>query len=567
MTGLDITGGEDIDNAACALIVGRNPAIADPIQWMALKRAKARGAKILVIDPFRTSAAEIADLWLRPHPGTDGAIALAMTKWLIDEARYDRHFVAQWCHGFEALVQRVAHCSPGWAAALTGVAEDDIVEATRMYAEGPSCFISGHGIDAVSNGVQTFRAYHCLVGISGNVERVGGNRRSKKPAGFRTYFDVLFDPDFLLPPEIEAQRIGAAEFPLWSGPLGYQMACHNPSVITAMLTGRPYPVRALYASGVNIVLTYLDTQRTIEALKSLDLFVVAAHTMNPTAAWADIVLPKTTTLEEEQIHVHQGAPCVTYTRAAAERDGDVRSDIDIAVGLIDRLEPHGAADRRFLPWRTQEEFNAYLVQDADIDRGALHADGYVTFPFERGNYVTTPFRTPTGKLELYAETLARYGYDPLPGYVPPLYRTKVPAAQDAYPLVLQTGLREKSYHHSRFREQAWARKVSPDPIVYIHPDTAAQFHVSDGDWITVATASVQGTCQLKSKLTDDTLPGVLTTGVGWWRPEAPGPALGAADQVNINNVLASSLAFDPASGSADTRGVPCRILAVSATGA
>ena len=70
-----------------------------------------------------------------------------------------------------------------------------------MYADGPSCFISGHGIDAVSNGVQTFRAYHCLVGVSGNVERVGGNRRTKKPAGFRTYFDVLFDPEFLLPPD------------------------------------------------------------------------------------------------------------------------------------------------------------------------------------------------------------------------------------------------------------------------------------------------------------------------------------------------------------------------------
>ena len=68
MTGLDITGGEDIENTACAMIVGRNPAVADPIQWMALKRAKARGARILVIDPFRTSAVDIADLWLRPRP-------------------------------------------------------------------------------------------------------------------------------------------------------------------------------------------------------------------------------------------------------------------------------------------------------------------------------------------------------------------------------------------------------------------------------------------------------------------------------------------------------------------
>ena len=76
----------------------------------------------------------------------------------------------------------------------------------------------------------------------------------------------------------------------------------------------PYPVRALFASGVNIAVTYPDTPRTIEALKSLDVFVVAAQTMTPTAAWADLVLPKTTTIEEEQVHIHQGAPCVTYTR-------------------------------------------------------------------------------------------------------------------------------------------------------------------------------------------------------------------------------------------------------------
>src|SRR3954464_11048402 len=80
MTGLNIAGGEDIDNAACIMIVGRNPLIADPPQWMSLKQAKARGARFLVIDPFQTSAAEMADLWLRPRPGTDGAIALAMTR-------------------------------------------------------------------------------------------------------------------------------------------------------------------------------------------------------------------------------------------------------------------------------------------------------------------------------------------------------------------------------------------------------------------------------------------------------------------------------------------------------
>src|SRR6516165_5952230 len=125
--------------------------------------------------------------------------------------------------------------------------------------------------------------------------------------------DLLHMAEFRLAPEVEALTIGADRFPLWAGPKGWQTACHNPSVIEAMLTGRPYPVRALYASGVNIAVTYPDTARTIEAIKGLELFVVAAHTMTPTAAWADFVLPKTTTLEEEEVHIHKGGSCVTYT--------------------------------------------------------------------------------------------------------------------------------------------------------------------------------------------------------------------------------------------------------------
>ncbi|WP_430727126.1 molybdopterin-containing oxidoreductase family protein [Variibacter gotjawalensis] len=558
MTGLDVAGGEDIDNANCVMIVGRNPAIADPPQWMAIKRAKAKGAKIVVIDPFRSPAVEIADLWLRPAPGTDGALALALTHVLIAEDMYSREDVEHWCHGFDALAERVRPCTPEWAQRETGISASDIVTAARVYGEGPSCIVTGHGIDAASNGVQTFRAYECLIGISGNVDRIGGNRRSKKPPGFRTYFDILFDSAFRLPADVEEQRIGAAKFPLWSGPLGFQMACHNPSVIEAILTGNPYPIKALYMSGVNIAVTYPDTKRTIDALKSLDHVVVAAHTMTPTAAWADIVLPKTTTLEEEQVHIHQGGPCVTFTAAAGRPNGDVKSDIEIARGLIERLAADGDADERFLPWRSQAEFNRFLLADSEVDIDLLKKTGFYTFPFEQRNFHSKPFATPTGKIELYSETMASVGHDPLPNYIPPSYRHTTPDIQAIYPLVLQTGLREKSYHHSRFREQAWARKVSPDPIVYIHPKTAEDYGISDNVWIVVEVAGGSGSCRLKAKITDDTLPGVLTTGVGWWLPEAPAPHFGARD-VNINHALPYGSRWDRASGSADTRGLACRL--------
>jgi anaerobic selenocysteine-containing dehydrogenase len=543
-TGLAMTNGEDVENARCILVVGRNPTAADPAQWLAMKRARAAGAKLVVIDPFRTSAAEIADLWMQPRPGTDAAIAMAMMRWMIAEGRHDAGFVRDWCTGFEALAERVAPYSFEHAAAISGVSAADIATAAAIYAEGPSTFVSGHGIDAASNGVQTFRAFHCLVAISGNLDRPGGNRRAKKPAGFTGYMDLLHDPRFRLPPAIEAQTIGAAAYPLWAGAQGWQTACHNPSVLEAILTSKPHPVRGMYISGVNIAIMYPDTRRTLAALKALDFLCVAAQTMTPTAAVADLVLPKTTTLEEEEVTVDQKARC----------------DMEIAAGLYARMRDRGALAAELLPWRDQRAFNRFLLGDAKVDFEALQRDGFATFPFKMGDFADQSFKTPSGKVELFSNAMAEAGLDPLPDYVAPLYDRPTAQTTDAFPLILQTGQREKTYHHSRFREQAWARKVSPDPTIRIHPDTAAELGFEDGIWVTVETEGGAGACRLRVEITDRTAPDVVTTGIGWWRPEAAAPEFASLD-INVNAALTYDGPMDPASGSVDTRALPCRLRA------
>src|SRR5205085_610914 len=131
VTGLDILRGEDIDHARCALVVGRNSYAANPVEWTSLKNLKKRGGRIIVLDPKRTPAAEIADLWLRPRPGTDAVIGLAMMHVLIREQLYDREFVAQWCIGFDALRERVARFTPEAAEKHSGVA------ARRNFRCGP----------------------------------------------------------------------------------------------------------------------------------------------------------------------------------------------------------------------------------------------------------------------------------------------------------------------------------------------------------------------------------------------------------------------------------------------
>ena len=126
---------------------------------------------------------------------------------------------------------------------------------------------------------------------------------------------------------------------------------------------------------------------------------------------------------------------------------------------------------------------------------------------------------------------------------------------------LQTGLRERTYHHSRFREQPWAKKVSPDPLISIHPQTAAGLGVREGDWVAVRTRGHDGRCRLKVKLSEATPPDTVVTGMGWWRPDGEGPDYGALD-ININAALSYAGPYDPGSGSADTRGIPCRIEAL-----
>jgi anaerobic selenocysteine-containing dehydrogenase len=158
-------------------------------------------------------------------------------------------------------------------------------------------------------------------------------------------------------------------------------------------------------------------------------------------------------------------------------------------------------------------------------------------------------------------TLERLGLDPLPAFTPPPSERGDEASRAAFPLVLLTGDREKAYHHSRFREQEWARRISPDPDVRVHPETASALGVGSGDWVWVETAQGAGRCRLRVAVTDATPPGVVSTGMGWWLPDAPGPDRGAFD-VNINAALSYDGPWDPVTGSADTRGLRCRMIPV-----
>jgi len=278
--------------------------------------------------------------------------------------------------------------------------------------------------------------------------------------------------------------------------------------------------------------------------------------MTPTAEFADIVLPKTTTLEEEEVSFMPSGPTVLFTHAVVPPQGEARCEIDIALPLLAKMGERQAVTRHLLPWRSQREFNTYLLGDSGIRVEDLERTGYHQVDAEP--VADRPFATPTGKIELFSTTMAGLGLDPLPAYDPPSRERLPEVERRRYPLLLVTGDREKSYHHSRFRDQPWAIKVSPDPRLTMHPDTAHALGLDDGAWVRLEVARGKGACRLRIKLTDATPPDVVNTGMGWWLPSDPAPEHGALD-VNINAALAYDGPWDPVSGSSDVRGLPCRV--------
>lgn len=558
VTGMRISLGEEPAKASTIVLVGKNPAASNVVMWRSIKQACQNGARLIVVDPRRSQPAAKADVWLPIRPGTDAALALGWIHILIRDGLYDREFVNRHCHGFDALAGRAAEYPPERVAKLTGLDVAAIEESAQMYGRNrPATIILGHGIDAQSNGVQTSRAFHTLIAISGNYDLPGGHRRARKYPGVLTYWDFVDLPQFRMPRERELETLGATEFPLWAGPDSWAKACHNPTALRAMRTGEPYPVKALYASGVNIVVTYPGMEDTRAALRQLDFLVVATSTMTPTAEYADLLLPKTTTLEEDEVAWHGGGPCVTVTRRGMTPLGEARTDIEIAADLYQRLRARHLLDHELMPWTTHREFVEYIIRDSDLTWEQLCRDGAVPITVDYGNHPAR-FPTPSGRIELFSNILLDHGYDPLPNYQEPPGVRAAGAADSRHPLTLITGVRTIVYHHSRFREQAWARKMQPEPTVQLHPETARARGISGGDWVQVTTPHSMDACRHVAVLDDGVPAGAAITGMGWWYPEQPGPDHGALD-VNINRVLSYEGACDPVTGCPDTRAIPCEV--------
>ncbi len=615
-------GVPDFENAGCLLFWGHNPSTAWLVNAQRLNAARARGAKVVVVDPRRAGPAVKADLWLAPRPGTDGALALGLARLLIESGRYDRGFVEDWSNGpflvreddgrflrrdggflvwdeavgaavaldgrlpselglrpalegrvevegvacrpaFEHYRRLCAEWTPARTAEATGVPAEDIeAAAALLWQSRPAGYYAWTGVGQHDNATQTDRAIALIYALLGDYDAPGANLQLPVPAG------AAVSGRDLVTPAQAAKTLGLAERPLGPAAGGWVT---GQDFCRAVESGRPYRPRALVAFGSNLLVSQPDPMRLQAALEALDFHVQTELFMTPTAALADIVLPVSSPWEHEGLRLGFGRPVAGRERVQLRRPvvappGEARSDSAIVFDLAVRL---GLAEHFF--GGDPEAGLRHRLAPLGLTPEALRAQPEgLDVPVEQRHrkYAEATaagrrgFATDSGRVEVYSELLGRHGYDPVPVYRPSAAAPERLGEGD-WPLLLSCA-KLPQYCHSQHRNLPSLLRVAPHPSAELHPETAAAHGIDRGGWLWVETPA--GRVRVRASLNSRLRPGVVVGQFGWWLSagEAPGevvrhPASGAGS-ISYNALLADP-PRDPVSGAPNLRSQACRIRA------
>jgi anaerobic selenocysteine-containing dehydrogenase len=564
----------DLDHAECIVWWGANRAITGQLSdWPALRAARERGARLITVDPRRTAEAEMADLWLQIRPGTDAALMLAWIHVICEEGLYDRDFVERWTVGFDEVRELASQVSLSEAARLTWVPEEQIVAAARLYATTrPATLRGGQGLEKIGPGfLSAVHAKAILRALTGNLDVVGGDRFGGAEGPSLLVSNLEMELNEALSPAQRAKLLGADAYPLHSFAAWERMventagfpksyvsatdaaevvAAHPHAVFSAILSDLPYPVRALICQAANPLLTLADPRRTFAALKALDLLVVMDYYMTPTAAMADYVLPAASTVERDDLAVFGGG-CIAYPRGI-EPLAERRSDYELWMELGRRL---GQAEH--WPWDTMTEVCDHRLAPAGLDFEQLKARRAWFEQAVVGRSRELGFATASGKVELRSSMLGDLGCPPLPSFVPP-----EDTAHSDFPLTLITGNGFDPMYNSEQRQWPTARRAVPDPLLSLHPETAAGLGLAEGDWVRLETAT--GAVRQRLEISDAIHPQMVDSQQGWWFPEREGEPeepFGFLDS-NVNTLVYDGPEHcSPGTGSWQQTGIPCRVVA------
>jgi anaerobic selenocysteine-containing dehydrogenase len=487
--------------------------------WPFIEEARRQGAKLVVIDPYRTRTAACADWHIQIRPGTDGALALAMMHVIINERLYDADYVARHTLGFDQLRARVQEYSPQWAAEWTGIAAGDIMRLARQYATTrPAAIRLNYGIQRCENGGMAVRAVCMLPCLTGSWKDIGGGLQLSTGDGYHLNREAVQGQELEPRPCRTVNMVELAK---------------------ALDDLDDPPLKALFVYNSNPAAIAPEHNRVVRGLKRSDLFtVVAEQFLTDTTDYADIVLPATTFFEHRDLQTAYGHYFVQISQQAIEPLGECRSNVEIFRALarqmgfedacfsesvdemidlaLDSGHPHlKGIDRQRLEREDHVRLNLPVHARASAARAAAAA-GVIpsedaarrerpgvsrdqaaseprdlalsqperTYDFYRP--FATGFATASGKAEFYSEALAAQGLDPLVSFTPPDESRHGRGARQ-YPLEL-LARKCDNYLNSTFSNLPGMKRLEHPELLEIGADDAQPRGIRDGDRVRVFNA-------------------------------------------------------------------------------
>ena len=546
----------DYGNSDLVLVWGKQPIYSGPAQdgVRAYVNAKARGARIIGIKPTVEPDVGLAEEWLPIRPGTDAALALSMLNVVVNENLIDKAFVDQWCYGYEQLKEHVQKYPPVWAEKITGIPANRIMEVARTYATTKRAGIDlGNGIEHVPSSSDTTRAVAILIAITGHLDRPGCNVfgvSSKMPSPKSVHLMERYTQEWV-------DKLVYPEFPRAFQPAMEGTSSAYYGLFDSVLTEKPYPMRTIIAPGTQALVSTRGSKRVMEALKKLDFYVVADVARTADMPFADVVIPLATPYEIDHPFEVRGNFIMARNKVI-EPVGSSKSMFQFLCDLGVRMG-YGAD---FWGGSMDASMNDQLAPlKMTIDDLRKHPTGikYEMNPRKYENYEATfKRRSPRiskapwlaqGKVAIYNTSFKDAGYTPLPEWrEPPESLTGTPELTKKYPLLLSDYHTSSVYTASWQRNVPYLREILPYPVIHIHPDTANERGIKNGDWVRVE--SPHGWMKVKAEIYPGIRPDTIMMLHGWWQGCKE---LGYKDfplldgGANVNNMYSvdAKKAFDP----------------------
>ena len=488
--------------------------------WPFIEEARRQGAKLVVIDPYRTRTAACADWYLPINPGTDAALALGMMHVIIGENLYDPDYVSRHTFGFEQLRQKALEYPPERVAQWTGISASDIVKLAREYAAvRPAVIRLNYGVQRSEGGGMATRAIAMLPCITGSWKEVGGGLQLSTSGAYGLNRDGLEREDLMI------EALGRPARTVNMVELG-----------KALNTLSDPPIQALFVYNSNPAAVCPDHNEVVRGLRRPDLFtVVHEQFFTDTTDYADIVLPATTFFEHKELQTAYGHYYLQNSDQAIEPLGECRSNVETFRALAKRM---GFEDECF--HESVDEMMDTALSSANpwlkgIDRARLEREGHVRLNFganqsketDVASYVSTEkthpspepflpfalgnFATSSGKAELYSELLKLQGLDPVAEFTPPT-ESRHGARTTEFPLEM-LARKADNFLNSTFSNLPSLEKMEELGLLEISSADAEARQIKDGDKVRVFNR--RGEIVLSARVDGKVQPGVVAASLYW----------------------------------------------------